>query len=125
MLSFKTLPIYNSVEQKKEGKFTMQFFEIKAKCGHVGRGKYYEGIFYEIAENGRVAADIVRKRGRVKHDKKDAIISVRKVSFEEYQKGLENKENDLYFKCENIQDQNLIYDMICCNIKEEKNFKKH
>ena len=30
----------------------------------------------------------------------------------------------MYFKCENIQDQNLIYDMICCNIKEEEKLQK-
>ena len=66
MLSFKILPIYNNIEQKKEGKFTMQFFEIKAKCGHVGRGKYYEGIFYEIAESGRATSRYCQKKRKSK-----------------------------------------------------------
>ena len=49
-----------------------QFFEVIAKCGHVGKKKYYLGTFYEIAESGKEAAMIVRGRGRVKHNKKDA-----------------------------------------------------
>jgi len=40
----------------------MKFFEVKAKCGHVGRNKYFEGSFYEIAENAADAARIVRAR---------------------------------------------------------------
>lgn len=96
-----------------------KYYEVVAKCGHVGKGKYYEGVFYEIAEDGKKAAEIVRGRGRVKHHKKDAIISVKKISYEEYLVGIENKEKDLYFQCLNIQDQNVILDQIAYNIKNE------
>ena len=93
-----------------------QFFKVIAKCGHVGKKKYYLGNFYEMAESGKNAAKIVRGRGRVKHDKKDAILSVKRISFEEYQEGLVQKKKDPYFNCKNIQDQNLILDLINANI---------
>ena len=95
------------------------YYEIVAKCGHVGKGKYYEGVFYEKTENAKKAAEIVRGRGRVKHHKKDAIISVREISQEEYFAGVEAKKDDLYFQCLNIQDQNAIFDKIYENIKTE------
>ena len=100
-----------------------QFFEVVAKCGHVGKKKYYLGTFYEIAESGKEAAMIVRGRGRVKHNKKDAILSVKKISFEEYQEGVMKKNNNPYFNCKNIQDQNLILDFINDNIMDEERFQ--
>lgn len=96
-----------------------KFFEVKAKCGHVGRGYYYEGTFYEVAESKKQAAEIVRIRGRVKHHHKDAILSVREITAEEYAVGKQTKANEAYFNCKNIQEQNMYWDEIKDYVKPE------
>ena len=93
------------------------YYEVKAKCGHVGKTYYYEGTFYEEAADGKEAAAIVRERPRVKHQHKDAILSVKKITLEEYLDGKKRKETEVYFKCENRQEQDLFWSEI-----EEKIF---
>jgi len=101
-----------------------KYFEVLAKCGHVGKGKYYEGKFYIAAENAKEAASIIRQKGRVKHDKKDAIISVQEISFGKYKRGCYLHENEAFFNCTSIQEQNAVYDIIKKNIKEDKKPEK-
>lgn len=55
------------------------FYEVKACCGHVGRGRYIVKSFYLCAESGKEAASIVRREPRVKHDWKYAIAEVRSI----------------------------------------------
>ena len=93
------------------------YYEVKAKCGHVGKMYYYEGTFYEVAEDGKEAAAIVRERPRVKHQHKDAILSVKKITLEEYLDGKKRKELEAYYHCENRQEQDLFWSEI-----EEKIF---
>ena len=88
------------------------YYKVKAKCGHVGKRNYYEGTFYETAENGREAAAIVRQRPRVKHQHKDAILSVEKISFEEYSEGQAGKKTEAYFQCESPQEQGCVWSEI-------------
>ena len=87
----------------------MNFYEVKAKCGHVGKKYYYEGTFYEVAEDGKQAASNARIRPRVKHNHPDAILSVKKITLEEYLYGKQQKNEEIYFKCENVQDQNIFW----------------
>lgn len=94
-------------------------FEVVAKCGHVGRGKYYEGKFYIEAEDAKEAAKITRQKGRVKHDHKDAIISVKEITYKQYKHGRNMHDNEAFFNCKSIQEQNAVYDEIKENIKEE------
>ncbi len=65
-------------------------------------------MFYVCAVNGREAASIVRKKGRVKHDHKDAIREVKQISFEEYLNGLEQNANDPFMNVHNSSDQRLL-----------------
>ena len=97
-----------------------KFFEVVAKCGHVGRGYYYEGVFYEIASDASYAAKIVRGRGRVKHDHKDAILSVREISQEEFELGLKAKENNPYYSCSNKREQDAVWEQVCFGVRREK-----
>lgn len=83
-------------------------YEVKCKCGHVGRGNYIVVAFPLIAEDGKEAARKARALPRVKHNWKDAIISVRKITDEEYEKLKIINDKDLYLKCSNKQEQNLI-----------------
>lgn len=83
----------------------MRYYEVKAKCGHVGKNNYYLGTIYVCAEDGRKAAYMVRNCPRVKHDKKDAIISVLEISWDEWCEGNKLMHNSPYWMSENIQDQ--------------------
>ena len=97
------------------------YFKVIAKCGHVGRDSYYEGVFYEVAESKSHAAQIVRGRGRVKHHHKDAILSVEPITFEEYQMGVAKKSDEVYFNCHNSSEQALAWEEIAKFIKPETN----
>ena len=92
------------------------YFEVSAKCGHVGRTYYYLGIFYVQAPDGKTAASIVRNMPRVKHHHKDAILSVTRIGYEEYQKGRAMLQKDPYFICHNKREQKMVTDIISKNI---------
>ena len=83
----------------------MKYFEVTVKFGHVGKNKYYKGNIYLKAENGKEAASKARACPRVKHDHKDAILSVTELDYETFQKLWEQNENISYFSCYNVQEQ--------------------
>ena len=83
----------------------MSFYEVKAKCGHVGRKFYALKTFAIKAENGREAARIARDIPRVKHHHKDAIVDVKKIEYDRYIEIIEMNQDDPYFKCHNVQEQ--------------------
>ncbi|MFP3041067.1 hypothetical protein LQZ19_04495 [Treponema primitia] len=115
--------IYINISRLKELiAMAINFFEVKAKCGHVGRGYYYEGIFYIKAENAKEAAAKGRLIPRVKHDHKDAILSVIPLTYAEFKAGCEERGNIPYYRCNNKQEQSEIYEVIACGIVEDPEF---
>ncbi len=98
----------------------MKYFMVIAKCGHVGKNNYYKGILYIKAESGKSAARIARETPRVKHDQKDAILSVQEIDLEEFKKGRALINEMHYFLCENKQMQNLYLHEIEDNIFQEE-----
>ena len=54
----------------------VQYYEVVCKGGHVGSNNYFPMHLFIAAENGREAAAIARQTPRVKHDRKDSIVSV-------------------------------------------------
>lgn len=87
---------------------TKNYYEVIAKCGHVGKKHYVPVKFAVIAEDGKEAAKMVRDFPRVKHDHKDAILNVNKIDYERFQEIVEMNHNDPYLKCLSRQEQNLI-----------------
>lgn len=85
----------------------MNYYKVIAKCGHVGRGHYINKDFFVKAEDGKEAARKVRFSPRVKHDWKDAIVSVTLITKEEFILGIELQKNDLYFNVTNSTEQRL------------------
>lgn len=83
----------------------MKYYKVKAKCGHVRRGKYILMDFYVKAESGKDAAAIVRQKPRVKHDWKDAIEFVDEICEEEYVNGKAQMQKNLYFSVTNSSEQ--------------------
>lgn len=96
-----------------------KYFKVLAKCGHVGKGMYYEGAFYVKSDDAKKAAAYVRKQPRVKHDHKDAIISVVEITKKEYVIGREEKKKEAYFNCVNSSEQKLYMEEISLNLKKE------
>lgn len=72
---------------------------------------YIVKTFAIYSENGKEAAKKVRWLPRVKHHVKDAIVSVEKISAHEYETIIEINRCDNYFKCETIQEQNMMCDL--------------
>ena len=95
------------------------FYEVQAKCGHVGKGRFFRGTFYVRAYTGSEAATIVRMLPRVKHDHKDAILSVRRIDKEEYEEGRREHSQNIYYSCVNIQQQRECLDQIEEYIEDE------
>jgi hypothetical protein len=87
------------------------YYEVIAKCGHVGRKNYIPVKFAVVAESGKEAAKKVRQFPRVKHDHKDAILDVRCITLEEFLEIKEINDKDLYLKCHSRQEQNLIVNL--------------
>lgn len=86
----------------------MRYYEVIAKCGHVGKGKCVLITFACAAENGKEAAAKARTYARVKHHHKDAIRNVREILFEEYIKLRAENDAAPYLHCKNRQEQNKI-----------------
>lgn len=103
----------------------MKHYRVVAKCGHVGRGHYIIKNFYVKAQNGKEAAYRVRFFPRVKHDWKDAIVSVELITEIEFVQGHELQKYDLYFKVTNSTEQKLYGAIACeqvfdCDLPERK-----
>ena len=86
----------------------IKYYKVVAKCGHVGRNNYIPIVFAVRAICGEDAAKIVRRFPRVKHHKKDAILSCLEINNYEYEIIKENNKNDEYLKCHSRQEQNKI-----------------
>ena len=103
------------------------FYRVKAKCGHVGKNHYIEKYFYVVATSGKDAAYKVRYKPRVKHDRKDAILSVEQISQDEFIMGIESNEKDNYFSVRSSSEQRLVGAVDPKDIKVEpkcNNFSK-
>lgn len=87
----------------------MNYYKVRAKCGHVGRNNYIIKPFFVKANDGKEAAKIVRNTPRVKHDHKYAIIDVKKITLDEYMLGLKAHANDKYFQVHNSSAQRKLH----------------
>lgn len=83
----------------------MDYYSVKAQFGHVGKNYYIIKTVAVYANNGKDAAFKVRWMRRVKHNRLDAIMAVKKISQEEYQKIREITRKDPYFSAHSRQEQ--------------------
>ncbi len=84
------------------------YYEVIAKCGHVGKMKYVPIKFSVIAETAEEAASLVRYFPRVKHNLKSAILSVTKIDRKRFLEIKEINDNDPYLQCSCKRDQIII-----------------
>ena len=97
-----------------------RYYKVLAKGGHVGLNHYVEMTLFLKAKDGKDAAYKARYTGRVKHDRKDAIISVEEINYSDYREGLDIMYNDPYMQCSNVQEQRLIMDQIEERVKRDE-----
>lgn len=103
----------------------MKYFMVTVKCGHVGKNNYYKGTLFLKAENGRAAAKQARECPRVKHDQKDAILSVSEIDEKFFEIGCELNHTVHYYTCKNIQEQRMYFSEIENNVfVEERVFEE-
>lgn len=108
-----------------------KFYQVSAKCGHVGKGKYIEVDFAVKASSSKEAASIVKVYPRVKKHLKDVISNVSQIDLYDYIELLNENNKDPYLKCTSIQQQNCIEDLekriveVDYNLKNRKKDKKH
>lgn len=99
------------------------YWKIEAKVGHVGGRKNYKvQTFYIVATSGKEAAYKARYAPRVKHDDKKAILSVTKISYEDFIIGNIEYNNDPFVQARNIQEQRRYCSEL--EIFEEENYSK-
>lgn len=85
-----------------------EYYKVTAKGGHVGKQYYIEIEIPINSSSGKEAARKARRCPRVKHDHKDAIIKVEKISKETYFEIIRKNKNDPCWKANSKQDQNKI-----------------
>lgn len=98
----------------------MKYYEVLAKCGHVGKNNYIIKSFGVYAESGKEAAIIARSIPRVKHHHKDAIIDVKEIDYNTYNEIRKNNFLDPYFLSSSIQEQRKICDYNDMDIRAEE-----
>ena len=88
------------------------FYEVLAKCGHVGRNHYVLKEFFIRADSAVDAAKRIRCAPRVKHHHKDAIRYVKEIDYDEYVDGVKKMKEDYYFNIHNSSDQKRMFNEI-------------
>ncbi|MDR2828915.1 MAG: hypothetical protein LBV51_05795 [Acholeplasmatales bacterium] len=82
-----------------------KYYKVKAKCGHVGNGKYIIVDFPVIAQSAKEAAEISKNIPRVKHHLKGAVVEVIQISYQDfYSLRIKNNSNS-YLLCHNKREQ--------------------
>lgn len=83
----------------------IKYYNVTAKCGHVGRENYIPISFAVKAQSAKEASKRVRNFPRVKHDHKDAILSCIEINEDEFNSLLELNNNDSYLTCKSKREQ--------------------
>ena len=85
-----------------------QYYEVEAKCGHVGSTSCVWIRFAVVAESRKDAAKRARMFGRVKHDHPNAIGYVKEIDFESFMVLKAENDADPYLHCKSKREQNQI-----------------
>ena len=97
----------------------MRYYLVEAKCGHVGKGYYIPIVFPIKAGSATEAAAAARKKPRVKHHHRDAILSVKEVAFCDYEEQAYVNSFDPYLLCRSRKEQMQVFDAIGHRIIED------
>ena len=90
----------------------IKYYNVTAKCGHVGRENYIPISFAVKANSAKEASKRVRNFPRVKHDHKDAILSCKEINEDEFNNLVKINNNDSYLTCKSKREQKQTCDLI-------------
>ncbi len=113
------------VQISKEGKFVhnkdlrYKYFAVLCKLAHSGKGTFIPGMLAVKAYDAKAAAQIARYVGRVKHDRKDAIIMVSEIDKRQYAQISAINDMDIFMDAHNVQDQRQINKKIAHRVMRE------
>ncbi len=96
-----------------------KYFAVLCKTGHVGNNMFLPKILAIKAYDGKAAAQIARFVGRVKHDRKDAIIFTSEIRVDQYAKISAINDNDIYMQAHNPAAQREIQESMKHRIMRE------
>ena len=99
----------NEIYEINDGKY---MYSVLTKCGHVGRDRYMPINFAVVASSKKEAARVAREIPRVKHHHKDAILEVRQISLNDFNRLNELNNEDPYLKIKSKYQQKPIKDLI-------------
>ena len=109
---------------KYSGNENQRYFEVEAKCGHVGRANCVWIRFAVVANDAKDAARKARGIGRVKHDHSDAIGYVKEIDFNSFMILRAENDADPYLHCKNKREQKQISDFENRIEPDEYNIKR-
>lgn len=109
---------------KYSGNENQRYFEVEAKCGHVGRTNCIRIRFAVVANDAKDAARKARGIGRVKHDHLDAIRYVKEIDFNSFMILKAENDADPYLHCKSKREQKQIADFESRVEPDEYNIKK-
>lgn len=113
------------MKEKRKGE-NNKYFIVEAKCGHIGKQFYIPIKFAVVATNAKEAANIARNFPRVKHNHKDAILSVEEVDYTTFITQIKLNSKIDYLKCKSKYEQKELNYWIEQNRVEETDIaKKH
>ena len=75
-----------------------KYFQVTAKCGHLGKRRYIPINFAVYAENAHEAAQLAKRFPRVKKQCKDAILACIEITHEEFMALLDANRRDSYLQ---------------------------
>ena len=109
---------------KYSGNENQRYFEVKTKCGHVGRTNCVWIKFAVVANDAKDAARKARRIGRVKHDHLDAIGYVKEIDFNSFMILKAENDADPYLHCKSKREQKQIADFESRVEPDEYNIKR-
>lgn len=109
---------------KYSGNENQRYFEVEAKCGHVGRTNCVWIRFAVVANDAKDAARKARGIGRVKHDHLDAIGYVKEIDFNSFMILKAENDADPYLHCKSKREQKQIADFDSRVEPDEYNIKR-
>ena len=108
---FSVLTIYENVGVERKNKTMtpkINYYQVTAKCGHVGKGNYVPINFAVKAYSASEASQRAKQFPRVKKQLRDSIIACVQITKKEYKKLLKINREDPYLKCKCSKDHRLI-----------------
>lgn len=99
-----------------------KYFAVLCKLGHVGKDMFLPKILAIKAFDGKAAAQIARYVGRVKHDRKDAVIFTSEITEKQYAQISTINDRDIYMLAHSISEQKDIQEAIQHRLMREPDF---